>query len=131
MEFGQIAVLIIVFLLLSMIRGEYFHKISKYSNWILVVAGISLLVYQLNGYFTDHTHPSQNELGPLSIILQTGNDIVVTTVGGNAPYVYEWNTGETTDQITPIDTGGYWVVVTDSNGFVSDTSFITFMWVNL
>ena len=61
-EFGQIAVLIIVFPLLSMIRGKFFDKISKFSNWILVVAGIFLLVYQLNGYFTDHTHHHQNQL---------------------------------------------------------------------
>jgi len=63
-EFGQIAVLIIVFLLLSMIRGKFFDKISKFSNWILVVAGIFLLVYQLNGYFSSHTHHHQNQLGP-------------------------------------------------------------------
>ena len=63
-EFGQIAVLIIVFLLLSMIRGKFFDKISRFSNWILVVAGIFLLVYQLNGYFTDYTHHHQNQLGP-------------------------------------------------------------------
>ena len=61
-EFGQIAVLIIVFLLLSMIRGKFFDKISKFSNWILVVAGMILFVYQLNGYFTDHTHHHQNQL---------------------------------------------------------------------
>ena len=61
-EFGQIAVLIIVFPLLSMIRGKFFDKISKFSNWILVVAGIFLLVYQFNGYFTNHTHHHQNQL---------------------------------------------------------------------
>ena len=63
-EFGQIAVLIIVLLLLSMIREKFFDKISKFSNWILVVAGIFLLCYQLNGYFTDHTHHHQNQLAP-------------------------------------------------------------------
>ena len=63
-EFGQIAVLIIVFPILSMIRGKFFDKISKFSNWILVVAGIFLLVYQLNGYFSNHTHHDQNQLGP-------------------------------------------------------------------
>ena len=63
-EFGQIAVLIIVFLLLSMIRGKFFDKKSKFSNWTLVVAGVFLLVYQLNGYFTDHTHHHQNQLEP-------------------------------------------------------------------
>ena len=63
-EFGQIAVLIVAFLLLSMIRGKFFDKISKFSNWILVVAGIFLLVYQLNGYFSNHVHHHQNQLGP-------------------------------------------------------------------
>ena len=61
-EFGQIAVLIIVFPLLSMIRGKFFDKISKFSNWILVAAGMILFVYQLNGYFTDYTHHHQNQL---------------------------------------------------------------------
>ena len=67
-EFGQIAVLIIVFLLISMIKGKLFDKISKFSNWILVIAGIFLLIYQLssyqlNRYFDDHIHHHhQNEL---------------------------------------------------------------------
>jgi ABC-type nickel/cobalt efflux system permease component RcnA len=45
-----------------LIRGKIFNKISKISNWILVVAGIFLLVYQLNGYFTDSPgHPHNQE----------------------------------------------------------------------
>ena len=60
-EFGQIAVLVIVFLLLSIIRGKIFNKISKISNWILVVSGVFLLVYQLNGYFTDHNHKEDHK----------------------------------------------------------------------
>ena len=60
-EFGQIAVLIIVFPLLSLLRGKSFNRISKFSNRILVVAGIVLLVYQLNGYFTDDVHHHQHE----------------------------------------------------------------------
>ena len=63
-EFGQIAVLIIVFLLISMIKGKSFDGISRISNWVLVVTGIFLLVYQLNGYFTDHTPHHQNYLEP-------------------------------------------------------------------
>ena len=56
-EVGQIAALIIVFPLLSMVRGKLFDKVS---NWILVAAGVLLLIYQLNGFFTDkgnHQHP--------------------------------------------------------------------------
>jgi hypothetical protein len=60
-EFGQIAVLIILFPLLSLLRGKSFDSISKISNGLLVVAGVCLLAYQLNGYFTDDTHHHQHE----------------------------------------------------------------------
>jgi hypothetical protein len=63
-EFGQIAVLILVFPLLSMIRGKSFNKISKISNSMLVIAGIVLFAYQLNGYFTDHTRHHPNKIAP-------------------------------------------------------------------
>ena len=39
------------------------NAISKISNWFLVIAGIYLLYFQLNGYFTDHHHedrPNEN-----------------------------------------------------------------------
>ena len=55
-ELGQITALLVIFPFLSMLRGKFFDKISKLSNWGLVVAGLLLLVYQLNGYFTDHHH---------------------------------------------------------------------------
>ena len=55
-ELGQISVLLIVFPLLSMLRGKFFNTISKLSNWMLVFAGIFLLFYQLDGYFANHEH---------------------------------------------------------------------------
>ena len=55
-ELGQIIVLLIVFPILSMLRGDSFNKISKVSNWGLVIAGACLLVFQLNGYFTESSH---------------------------------------------------------------------------
>tara|TARA_B110000908_G_scaffold4490_1_gene5842 strand:- start:140 stop:895 length:756 start_codon:yes stop_codon:yes gene_type:complete len=60
-EVGQIAVLLVVFLLLTMIKGKAFDTISKFSNWLLVVAGVLLFIYQINGYFTDegHHHPKE------------------------------------------------------------------------
>ena len=59
-EIGQVGVLIIVFPLLSLIKGKSFGSISKVTNWILVVAGIGLLVFQLNGYFADEGHHQHN-----------------------------------------------------------------------
>ena len=46
-ELGQIAVLLLIYPLLTMLRGKFFDEISKISNWILIVAGIFLLVFQL------------------------------------------------------------------------------------
>jgi len=55
-EFGQITVLILVFLITKMIKAELFDRITKFTNWALVVAGTFLLIFQLLGYFTDHSH---------------------------------------------------------------------------
>ena len=59
-ELGQIVVLLIIFPVLSMLRGKLFDKISKISNWGLVFAGIILVFYQLNSYFFDHDHHHHN-----------------------------------------------------------------------
>ena len=55
-ELGQIVVLLIIFPLLSMLRGKFFDKISKLCNWGLIIAGVFLLCYQLNSFFADDTH---------------------------------------------------------------------------
>jgi len=53
-ELGQVTVLFMIFPLLSMVRGKFFDKVSKFSNWGLIIAGVFLLIYQLNSYFTAH-----------------------------------------------------------------------------
>ncbi len=55
-EIGQIAVLAIVFPLLLLIRGKYFEIISKLSNWGVIMAGVFLLIYQLNGFLGIDKH---------------------------------------------------------------------------
>ena len=55
-ELGQVAVLVIIFPLLSFLKGKSFNIISRISNWGLVIAGIFLLIYQLNGFFSDQDH---------------------------------------------------------------------------
>lgn len=42
--------------------------------------------------------------------------VSVNTVGGTAPYSYNWSTGATVDSISGVTAGNYWVVVTDVNG---------------
>jgi hypothetical protein len=55
-ELGQIAALVIVFPLLMLIRGKFFDKISKFSNWGLIVAGLFLLIFQLYSFFNADEH---------------------------------------------------------------------------
>ena len=64
------------------------------------------------------------------IISQVGMDIKTNSTGGSMPYVYEWNTGETSQIITPNQDGSYWVIVTDANGCLSDTSFFVVDWMH-
>ena len=60
-EFGQILVLLLIYPLLTMLRGKFFETISKFSNWGLIVAGTFLLVFQLNGFFEDGHHHEHHE----------------------------------------------------------------------
>ena len=64
----------------------------------------------------------------VSIISQSGNYITVNTIGGTSPYIYQWNTGETTQTITPLADGDYWVIITDVNSCESDSVFFTVDW---
>ena len=50
--------------------------------------------------------------------------IRVTIDGGQAPFVYLWNTGVTSDTLTNLAEGTYYVTVTDSLNCTGDTSII-------
>lgn len=64
---------------------------------------------------------------PLSAPLATDGSAVVVVTGGQAPYSYLWNTGDTTAQVNNLDFGTYTVHITDARGcfhtdvFVMDT----------
>jgi len=47
---------------------------------------------------------------------ETGGSALVNAFGGNGNYCYEWNTGESTQQITNLSPGMYSVLVCDDNG---------------
>ena len=66
----------------------------------------------------------------VSIISQSGNDITTNTIGGTSPYSYQWNTSETTQEITPLSTGDYWVIISDINTCESDSVFFTVNWIS-
>ena len=55
-ELGQVGALAIVYLLILLIRGKFMDVISKIANWGLVIAGVYLVFFQLDNYFSDHNH---------------------------------------------------------------------------
>ena len=56
-------------------------------------------------------------------------NLVANVSGGTAPYSYEWNTGDTSDVITPSANGQYWLIVYDADLCSGDTVFydVTFL----
>jgi hypothetical protein len=53
-------------------------------------------------------------------ISQNGNSLTANAANGNAPYIYTWSSGQTTQTITPSAGGSYSVEIEDANGCVSD-----------
>ncbi|PKP29023.1 MAG: hypothetical protein CVU01_02085, partial [Bacteroidetes bacterium HGW-Bacteroidetes-18] len=49
--------------------------------------------------------------------------IIVTALGGTAPYSYLWSNGGTEDQISNLTQGIYSVLITDANGCTNNTQF--------
>ncbi|MDP2067459.1 MAG: T9SS type A sorting domain-containing protein [Lutibacter sp.] len=49
--------------------------------------------------------------------------IIVTAIGGTAPYSYLWSNGGTEDQIGNLTAGIYSVLITDANGCTSNTQY--------
>ena len=43
-------------------------------------------------------------------------DIIATPIGGVAPFSYQWDTGDSTNQISNLVSNTYWVTVTDTMG---------------
>ena len=71
--------------------------------------------------FTSYPPGSSTGLGQITAsITQLGNTLTANAANGNGPYTYTWNTGETTQTISPGVGGSYSVTIEDANGCVSD-----------
>ena len=49
--------------------------------------------------------------------------IDLTMIGGNGPFTYAWNNGQTTEDLTNLNSGFYSVVITDVNGCESQENY--------
>lgn len=60
------------------------------------------------------------------VVCDNDGAIEVNVSGGTAPYIYNWQTGETASTITNLSAGNYVVTVTDANGCsrISNTTLI-------
>jgi hypothetical protein len=66
----------------------------------------------------------------MSINISQNMSTLLTSVnGGTAPYAFEWNTNNITQNIIPLTNGVYWCLVTDVNGCISDTAFFNVTWI--
>ena len=65
---------------------------------------------------------------PSPQIISSSPQLTVNVTGGNSPYTYLWNTGETTSSITPINNGNFYVDVLDANNCLgSDSITVNFV----
>jgi hypothetical protein len=121
------------------------NNIYSITNTVNICFGDSITVgnntYSQSGNYTDVFSSvngcdsvvitNLNILQQITVIIsQVGLAIKANPTSGSMPYVYEWNTGEITGQITPLVNGDYWVIVTDSNECISDTSFFKVEWMH-
>jgi hypothetical protein len=68
----------------------------------------------------------ENGIQMFGNIDHTGDSLTANGSGGALPYTYQWNTGATTQFITPSSSGTYTVTITDANGCVT-TATIEFI----
>lgn len=66
--------------------------------------------------------PNAISITPVSVtpVTDTGSDggISINPQGGTAPYIYEWSTGATVQNLQNLDEGSYFLTITDANGCI-------------
>ena len=96
-----------------------------------VGAGVySATVTDQNGctdIYTDTIYSPDQLTVQLIIADATCNDsgdgvIDANASGGTSPFLYSWSNSETTNQINALDTGLYFITVTDNNGCVAEAN---------
>ena len=82
----------------------------------------------VNSYVLEITEPSAvgvtAEMTAVNCFGGSDGALDITVTGGVAPYSFEWENGELTEDIDSLIAGSYWVEVTDSNNCVDTFTFV-------
>ena len=71
--------------------------------------------------FTSYPSGSSTGVGQITAsISQNGNTLTANSANGDAPFTYMWNTGASTQTISPSTGGSYSVTIEDANGCISN-----------
>jgi gliding motility-associated-like protein len=97
--------------------GNYSAQITD-GNGCFVNASETILEPGVLSAFIEITSPN--------CMSSSDGAIDLTVSGGNAPYSFEWSTGQTTEDVSGIQAGGFSVLVSDANGCVTQPSPLIF-----
>ncbi|NDB35679.1 MAG: hypothetical protein EB023_10160, partial [Flavobacteriia bacterium] len=98
----------------------------------LPAGNYSVVVTDINGCIANLAVAITQPLAPLSNTAvvssancfgQSSGSINLTVNGGTAPYVYSWNNGAFTEDLSNVGSGNYTVNITDNNGCTSSGSY--------
>lgn len=102
----------------TVISNEVILKNVKKGNYYLIIIDSENNKRQSAALPISEPEVLKTELESTSGNCGTANDWTITanTTGGTLPYKYFWSTGATTQNITNMSLGSYFVVITDYNG---------------
>lgn len=116
---------------LDTLYNGYFNSSMNFSN--LDSGNYFFTAYDDNGCYIDTffniTSPDELMLSIIAPLVPPNNQIQAEVFGGLSPYHYFWNTGDSSQSITPNSNGLHWCVVTDSNSCIADTAFFNVNWI--
>ncbi len=86
-------------------------------NYTVMITDINGCTFNLNATITQPLAPlaPSTSVTPVGCFSDSTGSIILTVVGGTPPFQFYWSNGATSQNLTNISGGTYWVTVIDSN----------------